>query len=129
LIGTILYSLNIISIGTCDPYVKVKSGKKLIFKTRRFKKNNNPQWDETFTIENVDLLDLKLQFTIKDYNRIQLNESIGEYLLDVGDVLSKQPTILEDNGERRLDFWTNVLSGRAQGQLHLKLQFIPKPMP
>jgi len=104
--------------GTSDPYVKVYHGKKEVLKTKHISKNLNPQWNEQVTINNVAASNLTLNFEVKDYNRIGVNPTIGEYVLDVASVLNVADGVMSN------DIWTPPLKGGDNGRLHLKLEFV-----
>lgn len=41
--------------GSSDPYVKVKIGEKLLYKSRTINRDLNPTWDESFVLPILDL--------------------------------------------------------------------------
>jgi len=85
---------------TSDPYVKVKLGKKDLHQTKKILKTLNPIYsentDSSFLLQKVSLVDLNshggLIFKVKDWNRINMDETIGEVLVPTA-------TVMESKGE------------------------------
>ncbi|ORX90809.1 C2 calcium-dependent membrane targeting, partial [Basidiobolus meristosporus CBS 931.73] len=58
------------SNGLSDPYVRVRSGRKALYKTKAIKKTLEPKWNETFTIP-LNGTPMKLNFSVRDRNLLQ----------------------------------------------------------
>ena len=77
--------------GEIDPYVKIVSGGKK-YKTKNGV-GKRPSWGQEFSF-NVDL-DQILEITVKEYDALSVNETIGSYRLSIRSIMDQQDTSRE----------------------------------
>ena len=114
--------------GTSDPLVKIyRNEKKSMFKTKVIKKTLNPEWNQSFTVENVVRPDdistapLNLKFGVEDWNQVKSNKPLGIATVDVWKVLA--------DGGGRADLWLDGLKVKdkvVEGKVRVVLEFEPK---
>ena len=63
--------------GNSDPYVKVKMGEKLIYRSRVVYKSLNPRWMESFSVS-IPSRNTALRFIVRDYNVASTDVYMGE---------------------------------------------------
>lgn len=71
-----------------DPYLKVTAGKAKA-KSKTILKNLNPEWNETVTLEHVDVHDIEsktLKLEVWDWDRLKPNELIGHAEIDLSGI-------------------------------------------
>lgn len=103
--------------GTSDPYVRVRINKKEIYKTQHIKKTLTPRWDDSVQIPNPSGAPLMIDLSVRDFNTIGKDVTIGEYHLNLWEHI--QP----DNYTK--DCWVDLIDGK-DGKLHIKLEYTPK---
>ncbi|CAG8462226.1 10353_t:CDS:10, partial [Cetraspora pellucida] len=100
--------------GTSDPYMRVRIGKKDLHKTAVIKKTLTPRWGESVYIPNLTSSPPTIQLSIRDYNTIGKDVTIGEYYLNLWEHI--------EPGNYSKDCWVDLLNGE-NGKLHLKIEF------
>lgn len=66
--------------GTSDPYVKFKSGSRLLYKSKTVRKELNPTFDEVFTVpieDPFEPINVKVNFSIFQLTQLSLTLSKG----------------------------------------------------
>ncbi|KAI9025288.1 C2 domain-containing protein [Phycomyces nitens] len=94
-----------------DAYVRVRIGKRAVYKTRHISKTSNPEWNGSFTV-NVSKDKSVLNFKVKDRHLFAH--------LDGGDVSLNMSEILVSPDEP-FDQWVD-LSPKDSGSLHIRIE-------
>ncbi|ORX79169.1 hypothetical protein K493DRAFT_321089 [Basidiobolus meristosporus CBS 931.73] len=97
------------SNSACDPYIKVRWGRKVLHKTKVIKKTLTPVWNEHFTLP-TNGSRVRLHFSVRDHNLLQ-DSTLGEFELDVWD---------------RVHPASNVMSDEFIGHIKLRIDFTPE---
>ncbi|KAI8376305.1 C2 domain-containing protein [Radiomyces spectabilis] len=98
--------------GTSDPYVRVRIGNKVVYKTKHIKKTLTPEWNESFSYRigsGKSVMDIK----VKDHNTLKDDVDIGEITFDVWERLQ--------NGQTAFDGWV-PLTPEGTGELHVRVE-------
>ncbi|RUS23038.1 hypothetical protein BC937DRAFT_93080 [Endogone sp. FLAS-F59071] len=103
--------------GTSDPFVRLRIGKKEVYKTNHIKKTLTPTWNESFTT-NASVSSTILDFNVKDHNTFGGDVDLGECELNLRDVLHHV-----DGQTSSIEKWLTLSNGG--GELHVKLEFAP----
>ncbi|GAA5810280.1 hypothetical protein MFLAVUS_003700 [Mucor flavus] len=96
-----------------DPYVRIRLGKNVIHKTKHLKKNNNPEWNETFVTKVFGSSTLDL--TVRDHKTLT-HTDIGEASFHVSEYV--------DEG-RSFDGWL-PLTPAGSGEVHIQVEIVTK---
>ncbi|KAK9719096.1 Tricalbin-2, variant 2 [Basidiobolus ranarum] len=107
------------SNGSSNPYVRVRSDRKTLYKTKVCKKTLEPKWNERFTIP-VRSSSIKLHFSVRDRNLLQ-DSYLGEYEANVSEHIQLNSQVGDEN-------WVE-LRKTERGKLLLKFTFISNTSP
>ncbi|UYV65676.1 MCTP2 [Cordylochernes scorpioides] len=77
--------------GTSDPYVKIKSSSRQLYKSRTISRCLNPVWDEYFCVP-IDDVFQPLSFRVYDYDFVCKDDFIGVANLDLTQLELEKPT-------------------------------------
>ncbi|ORX82449.1 hypothetical protein K493DRAFT_342190 [Basidiobolus meristosporus CBS 931.73] len=108
------------SNGLSDPYVRVRWGRKAVYKTKIIKKTLEPKWQESFTIP-VDGSPVRLNFLVRDHNMLQ-DVDLGEYETNIWDHIDLT------NSQPAEGVWVD-LQKATKGKILLKFTFSERNSP
>ncbi|KAI9266580.1 C2 domain-containing protein [Phascolomyces articulosus] len=101
--------------GTSDPFVRLRVGKKQVYKTKHIKKTLTPQWNDTFQCS-VSSQPTPINIKVKDYNRFSTSVELGTCQWNVWDLLQPQNQVMS------FDEWL-PLYPKGQGEIHIRIDF------
>ncbi|XP_035701326.1 multiple C2 and transmembrane domain-containing protein isoform X3 [Folsomia candida] len=108
--------------GSSDPYVKVKVGDKLLYKSKTINRDLNPTWDEIFILPIVDI-NQHVIFKVFDYDWGLSDDFMGMTSIDPGRLpLNKQAEyslILTE---------TNTPGTEYMGEIVMSLTLVPRTL-
>ncbi|RIA91284.1 C2 domain-containing protein [Glomus cerebriforme] len=103
-------------VGLYNPYVELKFNGKDVFRSRTFRRSNDPTWEEFFEIFITDKKGAKLELNIRDERDFAEDPLIGSWSMSVDE-------FLRVNGESKID-WFDVKNARS-GKIRLSCQWKP----
>ncbi|RUP50358.1 hypothetical protein BC936DRAFT_139503 [Jimgerdemannia flammicorona] len=104
--------------GTSDPFVRLRVGKKEVFKTQHIKKTLSPTWNESYTLS-VTGSPLTLDIKVKDHNTFGGDVDLGEHELKLWELVHPVAGQMST-----YDSWL-PLSPSGSGEIRVKLEFTP----
>jgi len=103
------------SSGTSDPYVKITTkGRREIGKTKVVKKNNNPEWNETFKVNLGEVLNHDINVIVKDHNSFMSSSKV------IGEVQINDHNSFSTGESSTIEKQYNISSG---GTIYIKLEY------
>ncbi|GES88662.1 transmembrane protein [Rhizophagus clarus] len=103
-------------VGVYNPYVELKYNGKLVFRSKTFRRSNNPTWEEFFEIFMTDKKRASLELNIRDERDFAEDPIVGSWNMNVEEFIRLSE-------ESKID-WFDVHGARS-GKVRLSCQWKP----